>query len=90
MEELPNLIESHHAKYQQDKVEKQKVRQFQAKMKDCELNNNFVESVGRLRKEGPVQITSTPSNMSQKGSNYIAIFDHRIIVGKYSPRDETV
>ena len=89
MKDLPNLIESHHAKYQQDKVEKQKVRKFQAKLKDCELNENFIEQVGRLRKEGAVEIISTPSNMPKKGSNYIAIFDHRIIVGKYS-KDDTV
>ena len=93
MKDLPNLFESHHAKYLEDEVEKLKVKAFNAKLKDWEFTHDwelFVELVGRLRKEGEVQIECTPSNMSQENSNYIAIFDHQIIVGKFSSMDDKV
>ena len=90
MKDLPNLIESHHAKCLEDEVEKLKVARFKDKLKDWEFTQNFVEVVGRLRKEGEVQIECTPSNMSQENSNYIAIFDHQIIVGKFSSMDDKV
>ena len=86
MNDLKGLMENHLERYQADRIDVMKIRQFQSKLDKCDTDEKFVQRVGRLRKEGAVEITKWPTcwpDLKKKARpNYLAIFDHRIIVGQ--------
>ena len=91
MNNLKGLMENHLEKYQEDRIDVLKIRHFRSKLNDCETDDSFVEKVGRLRKEGAVEITKWPTSWpdlkKKSRPNYLAIFDHTIIVGQqFKPR----
>ena len=86
MNNLKGQMENHLERYQEDRIDIIKIRQFQSNLNACDIDESYVEKVGRLRKEGAVEITKWPTSwpdLKKKARpNYLAIFDHRIIVGQ--------
>ena len=83
-------LEIHLKQSKHDQYQKKRVREIFERLKAGGLNlttkNRFVEKMGRFHKQGKVQITKTPDGIDKHGANYLAIFDHKIIIGRDSSR----
>ena len=86
LEEYKQGLENHLKQCKLDQTQKRQVRDFYQRLHaggGCNMppKDIFVEKMGRLQKQGRVQITKTPEGIEKHGANYLAIFDHKLIVG---------
>ena len=92
MQHLFQWCDDHMKQTQEDSRSKGLVGKFHDNLRMCEVTipkEEFMRTYGRLRKEGKVEVTMAPDDMKQKGPcNYLAIFDHRIVVGYKKEREK--